>query len=508
MQGPGDSGLEPKMSWNSMQTSVQNRLPDYRISANAQWGLGETSASSSQHQDDQNERKKEHSWSFCPQANMERPYEQSNVVPLDSDDDETPNVNQTTNGSFVLRNSTTALPQDLNVVSGFVDEEDDDECQLVECPSSYLPIGPSNEQMRSSLSMFDEREDRLDGRRMSCKRKTLEGQSSGVGSSSHCFQNEEINHQWHTIPASPTETGMPPEPRGEISINNGLEQANARLRLGVGAHAPPTPFSLTSSETSGRNFRLRSINGLYQQDPIPENPFSTDAGNVNRYSSRLTRNRVDLNPDPPVENGHSVLHTPVRRHHHSRWSGSSSTRSSRSSVSEERNAAVFGEPSRNIPRSISEHPMFVPETGSSSQNVTNWNLHGGNNSILGNVASTSRAGPSTGANSSGSSWAHRNYHQYPRRLSEMVRRSLLSSSAAGEAGVHNGNLAIRSGSPVLSQETISESHGHRLLSSRSSLLDRHLDGSFGLPHSLRSLAAAGEGRGSIMSEVYQILLIF
>ncbi|KAL8523198.1 hypothetical protein ACS0TY_013243 [Phlomoides rotata] len=556
----GDSTLEPQMSWNSMQTSAQNRLPEYMLSSgettiqylhhvrrdgpNAEWGLGETSDSSSQHQGDQNERKKEHSWTFPPQATVERPYEESNIVSLDTDD-ESPNVNQTTNGSFVLRNSSPALPQDLNMVSGFIDEEDD-ECQLVEYPSSsYLPIGPSNEQMRlmgSSSASFsiDAREDRpgcsADGRRMSCKRKALEvhtGQSSGVGSS-RSYQNEERS-QWHTIPAAQvamSEANMP-APRGEIVINDSSEQTNPRLRLGVGAAVPPTPFSLTSSgnaEISRRNFRLRSINGLYQQDPIPEIPFSTetDVGNVNvptsQYSSRLIRNRLDLNPAPPLENGslhvQGVLNIPsitpsVRRHHHhSRWSGASSTRSSRSSASAVSEERPFGESSsRNIPRSISEHPMFVAasEIGTSSHNATNWNLHGENNTIAGNVASTSRVGPNTGTNSSAPGWSHRNYPQYPRRLSEMVRRSLLSSAGA-EPGGQSSNHAIRSPSPALSQETAhlsgSESHGHRLLSSRSALLDRHLDGSFGIPHSLRTLAAAGEGRtsASIMSEVYRILL--
>ncbi|KAK4381645.1 putative E3 ubiquitin-protein ligase RHG1A [Sesamum angolense] len=149
--------------------------------------------------------------------------------------------------------------------------------------------------------------------------------------------------------------------------------------------------------------------------------------------------------------------------------------------------------------------MFVPasEIGSSSQNPTTWNLAGGNNSIAGNVASTSRAGPSAGANSSSPSWSHRTCPQYPRRLSEIVRRSLLSS-AATEPGGQSSNRAARSSSSAISQEIAlppgPDNHGHRASSSRSALLERHLDGAFGIPYSLRTLAAGSEGRSSIMSE--------
>ncbi|XP_057794456.1 probable E3 ubiquitin-protein ligase RHG1A isoform X2 [Salvia miltiorrhiza] len=568
----GDSTIESQMPWTSMQTTVQNRLPDYRMSSSSEtnnqylqhvrregpsveWSVGETSSSSSQRLGDQNERKMEHTWTFGPRTNLaleERQYEQSDILSLDNIDVNS-HGSQSAHGAFGLRTSSSnALPQDLNMISGFVDSEDDD-CQVVERPSSYISIGPSNEQMQApgtssdSFSMppgrggyvMDEREDRpgcsMDGRRMSCKRKALEvhtGQSSGVGSSS-CFQHDERS-QWHTMPAAHvavSNTSMPMSTDNDAVVHNGSEPANPRLRLGVGAAGSAPPFSLTSSgnaESSRRNFRLR-VNGLYQQESLPNNPFSTetDVGNVDvsssRYSSRLLRNHLfDMSPAPTVENAtlnsQPALHVPpVRRHHQSRWSGASSSRSSRSSAAAAAAAAVsedrmpFGEPSsRHIPRSISEHPMFVPasEMGNSSQNPTNWNFPGGNNSMAGNAASSSRAGTSTGLNASAPSWSHRNHLQYPRRLSEIVRRSLLPSAGA-EAGGQSGNHAARSGSSALPQEMVlpsgSDSHGHRALNSRSAYLDRHLDGAFGVPYSLRTLAAAGEGRGSIMSEIRQVL---
>ncbi|KAH6800370.1 hypothetical protein C2S52_000834 [Perilla frutescens var. hirtella] len=563
----GDSGIEAQIPWSNMQTSVQNRLPEFRMPSsepnsqylqhvmregpNAEWNVGETS-SASQHLGDQNERKMEHTWTFGPRANLaldERQYEQSNILSMDNVDANS-NGSQNIHGSFGLRTSNSnALPQDLNMISGFVDSEDD-ECQVVERPSPYMSIGSSNGQMRSTGSstdsfgmpsgrggyVMDEREDRpgcsLDGRRMSCKRKALEvhtGQSSGVGSS-NCFQNDERS-QWHTMPAAHvavSNTSMPMSTVNDVNVNNGSEPANPRLRLGVGGAGSASPFSLTSSgnadSSQRRNLRLR-FNGLYQQDPLPNNQFSneTDVGNVDipssRYSSRLLRNHLfDMSPAPAIENvslhSQSVLHVPpVRRHLQSRWSGTSSSRSSRSSASavpEDR--MPFGEPSsRHIPRSISEHPMFAPasEMGNSSQNPTNWNLPGGNNSMVGNAASSSRAGASTGLNASAPTWSHRSYPQYPRRLSEIVRRSLLSTAGA-EAGGQSSNHAVRSGSSALPQEMVlpsgSDSHGHRVLNSRSAYLDRHLDGAYGMPYSLRTLAAAGEGRGSIMSEqIRQVL---
>ncbi|XP_047980638.1 probable E3 ubiquitin-protein ligase RHG1A isoform X1 [Salvia hispanica] len=565
--GSGDATIEShsQLPWTSMQATVQNRLPDYRMlpseannqylqhvrheGPNVEWSVGETSSSSSQRLGDQNERKMENSWTFGLRTNLaleERQYEDSDVRSLD-------NINVNSQGSqgahtgFGLRtSSSSALPQDLNMISGFVDSDDDDDndddCQVVERPGSYISIGLSNEQMqapRTSSDPFsmpprrggyvmDEREDRpglsIDGRHMSCKRKALEvqtGQSSGVGSSS--FQHDERN-QLHTMPTTHvavSNSSVPASTHNDAIVNNGSEPANPRLRLGAAAAARSAmPFSLTSSgnaESSRRNFRLR-MNGLHQQDTFPNNSLltETDVGNVglssSRHSSRLLRNHLfDMAPSNSVENANlnsrPVLSDPlVRRNNHPRWQSRTSrwaaAIAAASAASEDRRMP-FGEPSsRHIPQNISEHPMFVPasEMGNSSQNPTNWNFSGGSNSVAGNSASSSRAGSSTGLNAAATSWSHRSHPQYPQRLSEIVRRSLLSSAGAEAAG-QSSNHAARSGLP---QEMVlpsgSESHGHRGLSSRSAYLERHVDGAFGVPHSLRALAAAGEGRGGVMSE--------
>ncbi|KAK4434389.1 putative E3 ubiquitin-protein ligase RHG1A [Sesamum alatum] len=558
-----DAGIDPQMPWNNMQTSAQNRLPEYRISSsetniqylhhvgheglNGEWSLGESSSSAAHSQGHPNERKREHAWSHhsgAARAVDERQYEPSNILSLDNVDVNA-NGNQTANRSSLLQISGhDVLPQDLNMRSESGDHEDDD--YQVERPNTYISIGSSSGPMPSTGGSSDsfgvhsgcggyvveESEDRpgcsLDGRRMSCKRKALEvhvGQSSGAGSSNY-FQHAERS-QWHAVPpaqiaASNISTSTRTE--SDLVVNNGLEQNNPRLRLGVGGAVSANPFSLTATAAEGSrtNFRLR-INGSHQQDHISSNPYpmEADAGNADvsssRHSSRLVlRNRLfDLHPAPVVENGslraQSFLsHVPsVRRNPQSRWSGASSSRtniSSASAMTGERDPMLYEESaSRNIPRSISENPVFVPasEMGSSSQQPRNWNLAGGSNSVAGNVASTSRQGSSSGVNSSAPTWSHRSCPQYPRRLSEIVRRSLLSS-AGTEYGGQSSSHAIRSSSSATPQEmplpSGSGSQGHHVPNSRSALLERHLDGAFGMPYSLRSLAAASEGRSSIMSE--------
>ncbi|XP_051124516.1 probable E3 ubiquitin-protein ligase RHG1A isoform X2 [Andrographis paniculata] len=549
----GDAGPEAQISWNSMQSLGQSRLPEYRMPSsnetnipylqhvmregrNPDWSVGESSSGAARHLGGQNERKPEHTWAFRSRGALtfeEPQYEPSSILSLDNVDINT-NGNHSTNGSFVLQSSgSDVLPHDLNVSSDIGDQDR---------PAAYLSVGPSSSHLRptgsssgpfngASVSLNSENEGRsdcsLDGRRMSCKRKALEGhigQSSGAGSSNS------IHNQWHTLPAaqiSGSNLSMPIPVGDNIIMNNMSEQANPRLRLGVGGGVSASPFSLTPSSGSPvnqRNFRLR-INGLHQQDPIPENPSSTDNnGNANadapssRHSSRLALNNrlFELNPPPPMENvnlhGQSVLLpvAPLRRSNQSRWTTMSTMRASSSSVpaiSEH----YLDPTARNAPRNISEHPLFIPasETGSSSQNPTNWSLPGGNNSIAGNIESTSQVGGTiAGAGSSAPNWAHRNSQ---RRISEFVRRSLLSSAGAGPGG-HRSHRAVQA-SGAASHEAAAAAlppgpdyHRHRASSSRAAaLLGRHHDGALGVPYSLRALAAANEGRGGIMSEICHVL---
>ncbi|GFP83932.1 E3 ubiquitin-protein ligase mbr2 [Phtheirospermum japonicum] len=476
-----DAGIDSQMPWNSIPTSTHNRLPE---SLNAGWTLGETSSNAAHTQGENNsERKREHAWSVRSRSALaldEHRIEPSNIFTPDNIDVNA-NINQTPN------------------MLDFVDHEDD-ACQIIERPDTFAPIRPSNEQIpsigNSSYSPSESGEDgpgfSLDGRRVSCKRKSLEvhaGQSSGAGSSNYFQHSERSNIPIENRPVT----------------NNGPEQANPRLRLGVGGTLLANPFSSTTrstSETSRRNFRLR-INGSRQQDHhhVPVNPFlpEVDPVNTDTPSSQnppglvLRNHFFDLNPPPAAEN-RSLLHVPsARRNSQSRWAGGpSSSRMSNSSMLYEESTP------RNIPRSISEHPMFVPasEIGSSSQQPPNRNLAVDNN----NIGSSSRAGSDSGiTNSSGPSWANQSRPQYSRRLSEIVRRSLLSTAGIESPGSQSSGQAVR----LSSSQGTGISSGRHLSSSRSER--QHVDGAFGVPYSMRSLAAAGEGRTSMMSEIRHVL---
>ncbi|KAL6493195.1 hypothetical protein OROGR_032954 [Orobanche gracilis] len=500
-----DTGMDNKISWNTMLIPAQNPQPESRTRPsgthlqhvrrdlrNADWCFGETSSSAIQYQ----------------------PYDilYSQNIEISRND------NRSTNSSFILQNSNSnAVHGDLNMSLEFGDQEEDDDCRIIEHPRS---IGPSNRQIQSNNSpswsyggpacggyVIDESgEDRLgfslDGGRMPCKRKALDvhaGPSSGVGSSNY-FQNAE-RRQWHAIPEN--DVSIPTIVENNVFINNrtGTEQANLRLRPGVGRPSSSRLSSTVSgnSESSRRNFRLRINNGLNQQDSIlPESTSSPDIGNSSRLD--LRNHSFDLNPHPVVETGNllhgqsALLDVPnLHRNHQSRWSGLGSPRSSRLSAP---TVISYEEPTaqRTISRWLPESPMFVPGTdmGNLSQNHTNLNLP---NNIAGNAATTSRVS---------SSGSRRSFPQYSRRLSEIVRRSLLPSAGNDTSINHVGRSVSLAGSLVTGLPSGPDNIlGRNVPGSRSVLLERHRDGAFRMPYSLRTLAGTSEG-GSVMSEMASI----
>ncbi|KAA8528514.1 hypothetical protein F0562_035869 [Nyssa sinensis] len=519
------------------------------------WNLGEPSSIGSANQvSNNNERKIEHGWSSSTSAYAgpgpvleEQRCEPANILSLNN---VSVNLgsNQIVNGPLFLQSSRSdAIPQDLNISAGF-GEHGVDDCQLTECPNVFNSGGSESVRISSASSSSDplgvssgrggylveENDGRpgcsLEGRRLSCKRKAFEGnvgQSSTGGSSSY-FQRAESS-AWHAVPphynaCSSLSISTPSEHNVDISP---LEQVNPGLGLGVGVAASESPLALNvvgSTEGSQRNFRVR-INPSHQQDSVSTNVFSTGGAVAQsnfsspHYSSRFPalNNSLELRSAPADNTSplrQSVIVNALRRNQQSsRWSGGPSSRPgnlSGSIISGGVNAATHEESnSRSLPRNITEHPMFVPATELRNpiQNPTNWSLTGGNISIARNVASTSRSGPTSGVHpSSAPNWVpHRNPPQYPRRLSEFVRRSLLSSAVSESGGQSSNNSPLRSGSSASSHEMALSSgagnQGHHLSHSRSAmLLERHLDGASGIPYSLRTLAAASEGRGRLVSE--------
>ncbi|XP_051150815.1 probable E3 ubiquitin-protein ligase RHG1A isoform X2 [Andrographis paniculata] len=489
-----DTGVDSQMSWNSIQASAPNWLPVYRMPSgppNVE-PLHHPGHAGLQNQPHLNENEKEHVLSV-----NENRLEPSNMHSLDnvevSDDG-----NQPTNMPPLLQiPGPDSLPPDLNLLSEFGNND----CQDVHRSNTHLSIGSSKGKIPFTGSSSESLGISPDGpgcsvdhQRTSCKRKAIEmhpGQSSGSGSSIP-FQYFERN-QRHAI-------GVPIPAENEIPNNNASEQANPRLRLGVERVIAP-------SGSSSRNSRS-CFGSLPPQDLTFRNSSpagADDVGNVKVSSSSAPSGLVDINI-PPHVGTRNFLSIPSRvRYPQSRWGGGSSSRTANSSTlvdSQERDDVILGESEpRTIPPNISEHAVFANETGSTTQQP-NWVFANGSNIVAGNAASASRPDASAFALAN---WVR---PQYTRRISDAVRRSLISSAVAVSGGP-TISPAAQSNSPAASQGIANSSgSGNQAplpAHSRSALLERHLDVEFRMSHLLRNLASAGEGRSNAMSEIRHVL---
>ncbi|CAI9115804.1 OLC1v1016805C1 [Oldenlandia corymbosa var. corymbosa] len=565
-----DSSLDQPIRWNTMRNTAQSRAPDYMITSSdatvgylnavnqpaqslSGWDFGESSSRVRQGEVSENAQKTESWWvspmNVCTGSAISSDGQQcgsSGSLSLNHGD---VNVRSSDNatGTFSVQNSgSDTNPRDLNMNSDFVADEDDD-CQVVERPDAFKSVGSVRERMPSASSssslgmtsvsggyLAEDVDGRpgcsLDGRRLSCKRKTLEGnagQSSGSGSSNHTQHAE--SSLWHAIPArhgvsNNFNTATSSESNLGINLH---EPVNPRLGLSVGQVSTENCTTQTVSgtaESSRRNFRLR-INASHQQDSVRSNSVSmdTDIGNSNissvQHSFRMLpqNNSMELRQAPVIENGNPqgqplLVHVSSSRRNPLRWNGSSGTRPVNSSGVAIPGAAPYEEStSASVPRNISEHPMFLPpnDMRNLSQNPASWNLAGGNINNPMNVASSSRS-PSLGVPSSAPTWTpHRNPTQFPRRLSEYVRRAAPLSSGDTEAVGQSSNYPLRSvasSSQDINLPPGPSTHGRHAPSSRSAmLLERHLEGALGVPYSLRTLGGAPEGRSRLMSEIRNVL---
>ncbi|XVE55861.1 hypothetical protein DITRI_Ditri03aG0191100 [Diplodiscus trichospermus] len=547
-----NAAIDQQVCWNSIRNPIENRLPDCLLPPNdmnigygnsigreeqdlGRWSLAEPSSSGAQNEPSHNEQKRDDGWSALMTASAnadprleERQYAQNSL--------------------FVRSSNSDSVPQNLNLNAG-LGGHGINNFQVTEQPNLYKPSGSQNELISSGAGpeafllssgsggyVVDDNEGRpgcsYDGRRASCKRKALEGnigQSSSSGSSSyfHCAESG----AWHGASASYSAGSS-------VNISAPSEPAHPRLGLDVRGSASvsiPEPTVLPTAESSRRNFRLR-INPSSIQEPIVPPIISTGdmarqsviSSSPSLQSSRFlpTVHSLDLRSAPVVDNAspqnsNVVIHVPTlpRNMQPFRWNGGSSSRtgsSSSSNVSRDRDGVSReGHQSRSMTRNLLDHPMFVPapELRTSVRNPMNRGLSSGNTSVPGNVASTSRAGSSSGANaSSASTWVpHPNpYTQYPRRFSELVRRSLMSSLGT-ESGGQGNHSSLSSGSPTSPEEMLLSSgvanQGHLHPYPRSvAWLERQDAGLLGIPHSLQTLAAATEGRSRlVVSEIRNVL---
>ncbi|KAK9748386.1 hypothetical protein RND81_02G053700 [Saponaria officinalis] len=365
----------------------------------------------------------------------------------------------------------------------------------------------------------------MDGRRVSCKRKTLEG-NPGESSNEGNFFSRAEGSAWRTIPSHfDTSSSMNLGATTDISSSARFhEDVNPRLGLGMGGRVPVDnmrPLNISDGpESSHRNNRLRT-NPVVQPVSVSDNSFSPVPIGVTRHSDvpsvhqplRLDlMNPIDLMSPIPSEtsvpNNQSVatMQRLVVLHRQNTLRPGSSSIFSLSGTRED--ALPDDSSSRNLPRNIGEHPMFAHpvDANSLASHPTNWNPSTGSIGMPGNTGSSSRSGSHSSGGSSRASHRHPT-SQYSRRLSEYVRRSLLSTvghEIAGQISSNGQHLPV----PASSQDGAPSgggNQGHTHLHSRSALWrERQGDGVGGIPY-LRALAAAGEGRSRLVSEIRNAL---
>lgn len=240
------------------------------------------------------------------------------------------------------------------------------------------------------------------------------------------------------------------------------------------------PFELDDHRLTRKRKASELSIGQSSSDPIiprlginvnrasSENPFAETANqNVNLRINEVLPTNSNNNPEPE-NSGQPVLRIPSLRRNYqttSRWTRSSASRINRPSSS---NLVLPGD--RNDAVSRSAPPVNNGGTGTA----------------------TSQAGPSSLYNS--------------RRLSALLRRSLLSSTDLETSGGQNGNIFPRIPTPTSSSssnETPPVSI-HQQPHLRSSLLvGRQLDGGgLGVP---RRTTAVNVGRGRLVSEIRNVL---
>ncbi|XP_010549238.1 PREDICTED: probable E3 ubiquitin-protein ligase RHG1A isoform X2 [Tarenaya hassleriana] len=410
-------------------------------------------------------------------------------------------------------------------------EHPGDMAQVMGHPSLFDTNGAGSRFLSPGMG-FEESSSRagssLEGRRVSCKRKTLEG-SIGQSSSSGCFRafQRGESSSWTTAPTFYS-------PGSGLNISGSLDQHPRGLVSGIVPNIPVPAIA----ERSSRRLCIR-VTPSGQQEIV--NPAVFSAGSVVRrpvapsmsISSRLLP--VDQQHLYGLTHGHAlgsvVSQSPnaaaPRMPPNSRnmlppfrWSGGSVPGASSSSVAPiDRNVIQRDESrSRSISRNILGNPLFVPATEprNLARSHVNRNVTTGNPNIPGNIVSSSS---STGASAGGQPLSRSNpawnppypsnSPQYQRRFSGLVRRTLLSSVAGDGSSQRAGDdPTLRSLVPPASpDDPLRQSGGDNSISQAHNRgYPRQGDGAIGIPHTLRFLASTSRGRNRFMtSEILNAL---
>ncbi|XP_044511191.1 probable E3 ubiquitin-protein ligase RHG1A isoform X2 [Mangifera indica] len=555
------SAVDQQICWNNMRNSTDNRLPDYMLSPTDTnityvnpmihqrqtlngWSLGEPSSSGPQNEVNHDERKTELGWPQLSSCEGGGPrLEEQHREPTSSILLNGSNINP--NPLFAQCSNSNIMQQNLNLNTGFL-SHDGDNYQVMGCPNSLKSGGSENERIPpasgsesfplpsgSSGYRTEENDSRpgcsFEGRRASRKRKALEErveQSSVSGSCSY-FQHSESS-AWPAVSAH-CDGGS------SLSMSASSEQVNSGLVLGVRAPASdrvPDAYVAGSAESSRRNFRVRMNPSVHQESLTPP-LFPTGSPVMHSSVSsihQLSDQSLNSRSAPVVDNASPqnqpiLMHVPTlpRNLQPFRWDRGSTSRTGSSSnpnFSRDRDAFPREEArTRSMGRNILEHPMFVPTPGLRNlvRSQANRTLPARNLHIPGNVGSSSRTVSSSGVHtSSGPSWvSHLNLPpiRYPRRFSELVRRSLISSLGPESGGHGSNQTPLHSGPPpspedmVLSSGAVNQVHHQSYpIAPAASLLERQNAGVIGFPQPLRSLTPSFEGRSRfVVSEIRNVL---
>ncbi|KAJ0983847.1 hypothetical protein J5N97_002203 [Dioscorea zingiberensis] len=395
-------------------------------------------------------------------------------------------------------------------------------CQSAYLPSSSRISSPSGSSSGCAGLILDDSDSRSDGsldvRRLSCKRKNIEGGNAGSS-----YHNENSSLHSVSAPHNATTTINMSDSSSEAAGSNHSEaQLTERSGAGIrGTTSERYPPFVGRVENSERNFRMRT----HLHDTYPPNVSAPRYSNV-RSSHQSSSHPIPFNHSldsrPAFSGSRSQLQhqLPIRMRlarnvHSSQWYGDANSRvgSLPSSDDSGERLTSSGVHSGSIPgNSVLVDSLFVSPSDirPMGQDPTHWRLGNANSSLPRNIFPTSRACTSSRAHSSvGQTWApqHNLHAQQP--LAEEVHRSVSASSASGDQNI-NDPPAHPSGHSVASQETGHHS-GAGFSGNPQSLLrsiflpDRQNDGLPGVPLSTRNLTAVRESRYRMLSEIRNAL---
>lgn len=357
----------------------------------------------------------------------------------------------------------------------------------------------------------------FDGRRLSCKRKSIEGVSaqSSAGGNPSIYQGENSLHSVSVRQSANTTLSISSSSNYPSSGNPSAEQQNPRVAttLNVGTSDGHPQNAAVSTENSRRNCRVRinppqHVTSSPNQWPSGNNLRSSDFWSTHQSSNPFIPFNQPLEPRIAVVGGSSDGQAPalpvpglVPNMHLFPVNVASSSRSGSSSrspaIAGQRSASREETSSRSLPRNtILEHSVTPPhaDVRHLMQHSSNWSL-----APSSQAAPTSQAGSSSrSVQSSGPTWIpHQNApSQYQRRLPVVARRSLIPSGSGQSINIPAPPSGL--------SNTLQELNNQRAAILRSLQQMRSTSAILGDPSSVRSLATR-ESRSRVLSEIRNAL---